>query len=103
MCLSLPSTPEFIPRTLSRPAREGSVRAAGTAGLSPGERPRTGESVRKEKRSLFERSDFRRFPQTRRPAGETAFHGAVFFAPPFPGGGKWGIAGFLFLAIPQKI
>jgi len=33
---------------------------------------------------MFERSGFERFPQTRRPAGETAFHRSVRSPPLFP-------------------
>jgi len=60
-------------------------------------RCRGGKRLRNKKRSLFERSEFKRFPQTRRPAGEAAFHGGVFFASFFPSSEKAGHCQGVFL------
>jgi len=56
----------------------------------PVEKARMGKRLRKKKRSMFERSEFKRFPQTHRPVRETAFHRGVCFFPLFPTRGKMG-------------
>jgi len=76
--------PGIHPRHLSYPAREGGMGNGWGGGVFPVEKSRAGKRLRKKKRSMFERSELKRFPLTRRPARKTAFHRGVLFAPLFP-------------------